>query len=180
MKDICKQKWTILQLEIFSLMCIKVGEKLGVREIARLLNVSPTAVSKSLVILEKQELIVKEEKNRNYLIELNINNKNAINLKKTENLKFIYKSGLAEFLNEKFPESSIFLFGSYVLGQDSLTSDIDLAIVGTKEKIIDLEKYEKILERKIFLHFFKNFKDINKNLKENILNGVVLKGGVEL
>ena len=180
MKDICKLKWTVLQASIFSLLCLKVGQKLGVREISRLLGVSPTAVSKSLLLFEKNNIIIKDEKNRNFLIELNINDKNIINLKRVENLRCIYQSGLASFLIDKFPESNIFLFGSYSFGQDSVLSDIDFAIIGSKEKTADLVKYEKLFERKIYIHFFKNFKDINKNLKENIFNGILLNGGVEL
>jgi len=72
------------------------------------------------------------------------------------------------------------LFGSYSRGDDLITSDIDIAIIGRKEKNTDLSEYEKKLERKIILNFYPSFSKIHKNLKENILNGDVLVGGIEL
>ena len=42
------------------------------------------------------------------------------------------------------------------------------------------ENYEKIFDRKIYINFYNSLKEIHKNLRENILNGIVLKGGVEL
>ena len=46
--DIYKIKWTSLQTEIFSLLCLKAGEKLSQREIAKILEISPTAVANSI------------------------------------------------------------------------------------------------------------------------------------
>ena len=97
-----------------------------------------------------------------------------------KNLGFLYESGLVDYLIEKYSESTIILFGSYSYGEDNSSSDIDFAVIGAKEKNVQLEKYEEILERKILLQFYKNLKEINKNLKENILNGIIIKGGVEL
>jgi len=58
------------------------------------------------------------------------------------------------------------LFGSYSRGDDTEKSDIDIAIIG-KEKRIDLEMYEKLLEKTIFLHFYDSLDKIDKNLIEN-------------
>ena len=101
-------------------------------------------------------------------------------LKRVENLRQIYESGLADFLEKEFAGSVIILFGSYARAEDMLNSDIDVAIIGSKEKITDLEEFEKILERKIYLNFYPSFKEIHKNLKENIFNGIVLAGGIKL
>ena len=72
------------------------------------------------------------------------------------------------------------VFGSYSRGDDTLSSDIDIAIIGRKEKGISLENFEKRLERKIILNFYPSLKEVHKELKENICNGIVLSGGVEL
>jgi len=180
--DTYKLKFTKLQNEIFRLLCIKSGIVLNQREIARLLKVSPTAVSKVTKELEKEGLIkvIKNKTMNLFSIELNRDNEKAMMFKRVENLKMIYESGILKFLEEKFPGSTIVLFGSYSRGDDTITSDIDLAIISSKDKEIDLEKYNKLLEREIRINFYPGWKEIHKNLKENILNGIILVGGVEL
>ena len=49
--------YTILQQNIFRLLCIKAGKKLSQRKIATLLEVSATAVGKSIKLLEKRKMI---------------------------------------------------------------------------------------------------------------------------
>lgn len=186
--DTYKLKWTRLQAEIFRLLCIKAGASLNLREIARSLEKSPTAVSNALKDLEKEEIVkVKKDRNINLLsIGLNRDNRRVMQLKRAENLKLIYESGLADFLEEKFPGCTIILFGSYSKGDDiwreieSERSDIDIAIIGSKRKDIDLTKFDKLLERTVFLHFYESWNKIDRHLRNNILNGIVLIGGVEL
>jgi len=40
--------------------------------------------------------------------------------------------------------------------------------------------YEKILERKIIVNYYNSFKKIDKHLLNNILNGIILKGAIDL
>ena len=51
---------------------------------------------------------------------------------------------------------------------------------GSKPKNVKFSKFEKVLERKINLNFYSALKDIDTELKENILNGITLAGGIEL
>ena len=180
--DTYKLKFTTLQLEIFRLLCIKAGEKLNQSQIAKLLKVSPTAIAKSIPEIEKEGLIIKEkQKNMNLiLLMLNMDNKRTMQLKRMENLKLIYEAGLSEFLEEELPGATIILFGSYSRGDDTIASDIDIAVIGRKEKSISLGNFEKRLERKIILNFYPSLKEVHKELKENLCNGIVLSGGVEL
>ncbi len=180
--DIYKLKFTILQMEIVRFLFIKSGMSFNERGIARHLNVSPTAISNALEKLEKESLILvkKDKESKRLSIELNKDNPKVYNLKRVENLKLIYESGLIEFLSDNFPGSTIILFGSYSYGEDNINSDIDIAIIGYKEKEIDLTKFHKLLERSIMLNFYQDFKDIGKNLKDNICNGIVLKGAIQL
>ena len=180
--DTYKIKFTTLQLEILRLLCIKAGERLNQRQIAKLLKVSPTAIAKSISELEKESLIVKEkQKDMNLnLIMLNRNNKKAMQLKRAENLKLVHEAGLNEFLEEEFPGATIILFGSYSRGDDTTTSDIDIAVIGRKEKKILLRNFEKLLEREININFYPSLKNVHKELKENLCNGIILSGGVEL
>ncbi len=180
--DIYKLKWTALKQAIFRLFCVKAGKALNQREIAKLLKVSPTAVGKALKSLKKEEIVKKEKRGRMnlILIELNRDNKKVIGLKRAENLKMLYESGLVEFLEENLPTSTIILFGSYSQGYDTITSDIDIAIIGMKEKIVNLNNFQKVLEREIKLNFYNSISEIHKNLRENILNGIVIMGGISL
>ncbi len=176
-----KLDWTALQHKIFRFLCMNAGRNFNLSEIARNLKVSPTAVSKSLINLKKEEIIIIKEKGTMNLlsIELNMENQRVMELKRVENFSMIYESGLISFLSENLSGVAIILFGSYSRGDDVSTSDIDLAIVGRKEKQIDLSKFEKILKKKIILNFYNNLKDIDKNLRNNLLNGIVLSGVLE-
>ena len=180
--DIYKEKFTRLEREIIKFLCINAGNSYNQREIALALKVSPTAVANSLKNLEK-EGIVKLNKSKNTKprrISLNLQNNLVFFIKRVENLRAIYESGLAEYLFDKFPGSTIILFGSYSWGEDSINSDIDIAVVGNLTKKIDLSAYESKIVRKIIIQFFDSFDKINKNLKESILNGIILKGSVKL
>lgn len=182
MINIYKLKLTILQQEILRLFFIKAGMSLNARGVARILEVSQPAVSKALPKLEELELIKvkKDKESKRLAIELNTENQYAIGLKRADNLKQLYESGLVRFLYENFPGSTIMLFGSYAFGEDTTTSDIDLAVMGSKPKEFDLTKFHKALERAIIINYYSSFKDIDKHLLNNILNGITLKGAVEL
>ena len=169
-----KLKFTKLQNEIVRLLCIKSGEKINQRTIAKLLNVSPTAIAKATKLLEQEKLIRIEKSKTMNLTQIELNrNKETIEQKRIENLRLIYESKLINLLEEKFPASKIILFGSYSKGEDTIESDIDIAIEG-KEKKIDLKNYEKLLERKIIINFYENINNISENLKQNVINGINL------
>ena len=104
----------------------------------------------------------------------------AVQLKRAENLILMYEAQLSEFLEEELPGATIILFGSYSRGDDTISSDIDIAIIGRKKEPISLKNFERLLERKIILNFYPSLKEIHKELKENICNGIVLSGGIEL
>jgi len=94
------------------------------------------------------------------------------------NLSSILESGLIDFIEERLNPKSIVLFGSYQRGEDNEDSDIDL-FVECKEEQLDVKIFEKKLERKIQLHFKENFTLYPKELKNNIINGIVLSGFLE-
>jgi predicted nucleotidyltransferase len=159
-----------------------MGNPVNALRIAKTLKFSQPAVSKALPLLIKENMIIaKKDKNSGRLsIEINRDNHKIMQLKRADNLKLIYESGLADFLEKEFAGTVIILFGSYSRGEDTINSDIDIAVIGRKDKLIALEKFETILERKININFYSSFKDIHKNLKENIFNGIILYGGIEL
>ncbi len=176
--DIYKLKWTQLEQGIFSLLCLRSGEKLSQREIAKMLKVSPTAVANSLKKLEKDNLVKIEKLKTINFVSFNRDNHTAVKLKRAENLKNIYLSGLFDYLERELAGSTVILFGSYSFGEDSQNSDIDIAVVERKSKTLNLEEYEKILNRKVNINFYGSFKKIQKHLRNNILNGIILHGSV--
>lgn len=148
------------------------NKKFHIRELSRILKISAPSVSKAIKQLEKENLIISEKR---FLVEIKANlNQDFRNLKRVYNLKTIYNSGLFNYLTEKFQIDTIILFGSYSRGEDVEKSDIDIAIIG-KEKKLDLENYEKKLNKKINLEFL-DLGKITKELKDSIINGIVLNG----
>jgi predicted nucleotidyltransferase len=101
-------------------------------------------------------------------------------LKRADNLKLLYESGLARFLLDSFPGATLIVFGSYSTGEDTAASDIDIAVVGSKKADPDTRKFEAALERKISLHYFRSFREMDRNLRNNIAGGMLLKGAVDL
>ena len=178
--DIYKLKWTRLQTDIFSLLCLKAGEKLSQREIAKLLKVSPTAVANSLKELKEFNFIKVEKTKTINFVSFNRENPKAVELKRVENLKNIYLLGLSDYLEKELAGGSIILFGSYSMGEDTNSSDIDIAVIERKDKILHLEEYEKNLNRKINVNFYSSWKNIHEHLKNNILKGILLHGDIEL
>ena len=164
------------------MLFIQTGKELNARQISRFLDVSHPAVSKALPFLEKIDLIKinKDKETKRFSIEINKNNRKVIELKRVDNLKLLYDSEFVGFIEKEFAGATIILFGSYSKGEDTINSDIDIAVIGRKDKIINISEYEKAFFRKININFYSSFKEIHKNLRENILNGIILTGGVEL
>ena len=182
MVNIYKLKLTLLQESILRLLFVKVGIQLNQRDISRLINVSQPAVMKALPNLKKEGLIkINQDKNsKRWAIELDRNNQRNIWLKRVDNLKQMYEYDLVQFFYDNLQGATIVLFGSYSFGEDTINSDIDIAVIGVKNKELNLTKFENIFERKIILNYYKSFKSIDKHLLNNILNGILLKGSVEL
>lgn len=169
-----KLKFTKLDNEIMEFLFRNPTTSFMGKEIADKIKVSQTAVAKSINRLSKIGLVIREKKIV-LSIRLNRDDKDLFDLKRVYNLKSIYSSGLTSKLSKDLPGSMIILFGSYSSGEDTEESDIDIAIIGYNEKKIDLTKFESKLQRRIQVHFFNNLKNIDKNLKESILNGITLK-----
>lgn len=178
--DIYKLNRTKTQADVFSFLCMRAGEKMSQRDIAKALKISPTAVANSLGVLKKSNLVSIEQTKTINFISLNRDERRTIALKRVENLKAIYMSGLLSYLEEELPGATIVLFGSYSYGYDTEESDIDIAIIGRKEKRLNLEKFRELLWREVRLNFYDSWKDIHQHLRNNILNGIILSGSVAL
>ncbi|MEK6917701.1 MAG: nucleotidyltransferase domain-containing protein [Nanoarchaeota archaeon] len=174
-----KLKFTKLENDILEFLFRNPTSSFNGKEIADRLKVSQTAIAKSVKNLSKIGLVSVQKKIL-LSIKLNRENKITFTLKRIFNIKEIYSSGLLKALSAEFPGSAIVLFGSYSLGEDTEDSDIDIAIIGYKDKSIDLNIFERKIQRRVQLHFFKESGNIHKDLKENIINGITLEGAIKL
>ena len=146
-----------------------------VRELSRRIKLAQISVTNHLNLLLKETLIIKEKKHTYPSFRANIDSE-LFKLLKKQNLLFrIQTSGLLDMLEKEFKPNCIILFGSASRGEDTENSDIDL-FVQSNESGIKLEKYEKILNRKINLLFEPNIKNLNKELLNNIINGEKMYG----
>ena len=160
---------------------VNPNAKLRVREIEKFLKLPLPSVIRYCKELQSEGIltIIKtgnvifytgDRADKNFLIE-----------KKLFNIKSIYDSGLIEFLKIELSNPVIILFGSYSKGEDTETSDIDLYLETPSKKEISLEKFEKILKRKIQVFRYKNIREIkNTNLSNNIVNGIIVNNYIEV
>jgi len=145
------------------------------RELSRISGISPASVMNYLKEFGKDELIRKYEKRGVPFYEAERDNEDFIFYKKISILYEVNKSGLIDYLWDNLHPETIILYGSYAKGESIDNSDLDIFIVG-KEKKIPLGKFEEILGKEIHLMFEENPKKISKELKNNLINGIVLKG----
>jgi len=147
------------------------------REISRKSGISTPSVKRYLNELEKEGIILKKRHRiHSYPVYYaNRDNEEFRFLKKIDNILKIKKCGLLEYIRDSCMPDVIILFGSASSGEDLKNSDIDLFVMSKKEKI-SIDKFEKKLNRKINIFFSENFNNISKELKNNIINGIILKG----
>lgn len=150
--------------------------------ISRNIKLAHTSVKKNLDKLVKLGLITEfaEKKGgRKFpLYKANTDNKLFKEYKMIYNLSSLLESGLIKFIEEKLMPKSIIVFGSYQKGEDTENSDIDI-FIECKEEELNLDKFKKKLDRNIQLHFKENFTLYSKELKNNIINGIVVSGFLE-
>jgi len=145
------------------------------REIARRLKISPNSVKVYVNEFKKNKIIEGKKDGNMIKIRANFDNENYICKKRIYNLEKIYGSEVVDFLFKFYNPNVIVLFGSYSRGEDISTSDIDIGIITSSKKRIELNKFEKKLGRKIELSLFTR-KEISKEFFNNLINGVVLRG----
>ncbi len=152
------------------------GSGLQLREISRGVNLAPKSVGIYLKQLEKELLITKEiDRNRRPTYRANRDYEPFKLYKRLDMVSRIHESGLLDFIYERLTPDCIILFGSASKGEDTYESDIDI-FVQCKEKEIHLGVFEKKLKRKISLFSSKDFSKLSSELKNNVINGIILKG----
>jgi predicted nucleotidyltransferase len=130
-----------------------------IKQLARILNVSPASVSSAVKSFEEDGLLWKEEKGLAHIYKLESDNSMVAPLKKAYGIAFVLSSKPKEKFLEIDPNIiSLALFGSYAEGSFDEKSDIDFLIVtdARKEILIKAAKrLEEELEKEVSLSVLK-------------------------
>ncbi|MEK6927795.1 MAG: nucleotidyltransferase domain-containing protein [Nanoarchaeota archaeon] len=161
-------------------------KEFSLSDIAKEAGVAKANVGAILTELESVRFILIERLSKIWRIKANRENWGFAKNKIVYNLNFIYQSGLVEFLNEIYENpKAMVIFGSFRRGEDTTNSDIDIAIEKEEFKeyraigLRQLDEFEKAIGRKIQIHEF-NRNNIDLNVFNNIANGIVLTGFLEV
>jgi predicted nucleotidyltransferase len=167
-------KWKVLQV-FFEQPLAESG--LQLREISRKTKLAPTSVKNYLQELKKEQLILeKKSRVQNYPVYFANRDEDNFKLyKKIDLIIRIKQSGLLEYIYDSCLPNTIILFGSSSRGEDTESSDIDI-FLQSSEKKLNIKKHEKILNKEINLFFESKFSKLSLELKNNIINGIVLQG----
>ena len=151
----------------------------SIRGIARELNLSHVIVLRYVDELQKANLIRKKIDTLYPTFYANTESTEYKLYKKNYIVFKLVDSGLVSFIQKEVIPSSIVLFGSCAKADFTKNSDIDI-FVEAKNVKLDLSKYEKKLKRKVNLLFETKINNLSKELRNNILNGIILYGFVRI
>lgn len=190
-KPIVTKKYHTLLIETTRQKVLEIlfrfpDKEFSLSDLAKEASVAKPHIGKILAQLQELEFIEIIKLSKIWRIRANQKNWNFIKSKITYNLGFIYQSDLVLYLNEKFNNpKAIILFGSFRKGEDISESDIDIAIESNEIEeyeifhLKELEHFENSIHRKIQIHVF-NKKNVDLNVFNNIANGIVLLGFLEV
>jgi len=149
--------------------------RVGVREYAKLIKVSPPTASKMLASYTSESLLLRSTYRNHILFHANKESSMFVDLSRIYwRLKL---SSLMELVDKKLTSPTIVLFGSLAKAEAKPDSDVDLAIFAAKKEL----NIEMLGKRRIQMFWFDSFKDVkNRELANNILNGYVLRGKLKL
>ncbi len=158
-------------------------KKYHIREVAEDLKISPRTAKKYLERLKEAGLLKlkKEKLYDNYVA--NTESQAFRDEKLFFNVDTLRKSGLVDFIEREMNYPAIILYGSCGRGEDMENSDIDIFIIAKKCEKINVSAFEKELGREIHIMCMpeREFKKgQSKELQNNVLNGFVLSGFLEV
>ena len=191
MKPIVNKKYLMLYKETARNKVIEIffkytEKEFSLSDLAKESGVAKANIGNILNEFNESGLITIEKLSKIWRIKANQENWFFVKGKIVYNLNFIYQSGIVKFLADYFNNpKSIILFGSFRKGEDISSSDIDIAIESDSIKeyetigLRELSEFEKVIGKKIQLHLF-NRENVDINLFNNIANGIVLLGFLEV
>ena len=160
------------------------NKKFSIRALSRSLKINHTTVRQHLNNLVEEGFLSSKKEGLYSFYQL-ILTRTALNLKLYYNLEKLREAHIIEDLEKEYNFPVIVLFGSYASAIDYETSDIDICLISNINKEYRSEKYEKKLNRKVSIHKFskaswEKAKKTNPHLINNICNGIVLSGELEV
>ena len=154
-------------------------KEFSLAELARQSQLAHTSVKIHLAMLMKKGLVLQEKKkiaSRIFpVFQANAQNTEYRFYRKIDIVERMHTTGLIEKLIRETSPDCIVLFGSAARGEDGSSSDIDI-YVQARKKELDLRSYERLLSRKIELHWNEKFRDYPEELRNSIANGIKLYG----
>ena len=155
-------------------------KKMRVRQIEREIKLPLPSVIRYCKELEREEILKKEIVSGVSTYSADRASRKFFIAKRLFNIKSIFESGLPDYMIKEYFNPVIVLFGSYSKGEDTEESDIDLYVETQKKQVFNLQKFEKILNRRIQVFNYKNIKDLpNPHLCNNIINGITINSFLE-
>ena len=155
--------------------------KLRVRQIEKKLGLSLPSVIRYCRELKDEKILSVVQMGNIVFYTADRASKEFILEKRLFNIKEVHESGLIDYLKKELSNPTVVLFGSYSKGEDTENSDIDVYIRTISKKNTDVRKFEKRLKKNIHLFRYRSINEVqNKNLANNIINGITLNGFIEV
>ena len=172
----------ITQLKVLTLFLDDPYTSCYLRESARMLDMDPMTIKRSLDILIKDEFLIKYEEKNRILYQANLENPALRYLKISYNLSWLQEKNLVEFITSKMKSvTSIMLFGSFAKGENDENSDIDIVII-SQSKDKPTAELTNLLNKDVNLLNFTPAQWSNQSKKNRafyldvIVDGVLLYG----
>lgn len=171
--DLNSENW----IKVLKLFFDEPATRLHISEVARRTNLTPRGAQNILESLRRDELLKNESNGIVNNFWGNYDNPKFLGLKRSLNLNSLYSTGLITELESFYNNPRcIVLFGSFARGEDTLNSDIDIAVETGQGDVPDLSVYEKILKRPVNVLLIKDLFAENGNFINSLANGIVLSG----
>src|SRR3989344_1903144 len=122
------------ELNIMKLFFEEPTREFNVREVARLLEISPATASKELKAFVKKGLLKERKERILNLYKADLESDLYKDLKIYYNTRKIKDTKLIDSLNKFYLKPAIVMFGSCASGIDTETSDFDLLLISEKTK----------------------------------------------
>ena len=172
----------ITQLKVLALFLENPYTSYYLRESARMLDMDPMTVKRSLEILVKDEFLINYVEKNRILYQANLENPALRYLKISYNLSWLQEKTLVEFITNKMKSvTSIMLFGSFSKGENDENSDIDIVII-SQSKDKPTAELTNLLNKDVNLLNFTPAQWSNQSKKNRafyldvIIDGVLLYG----
>jgi predicted nucleotidyltransferase len=167
-------------LNILNPFFIDPNNEFNVREISRIIKISPATASKYLKDMSNKDILKHKIFKNLDLYKANLENDMFTDLKKFYTVRKIKDLGLLGELNDFYYKPNIVLFGSAAFGLDDKSSDLDFLINSENIRLLDVKPYEKKLNRKIELFVYDSISKIkNEDLLQSMLQGIIIQGEIK-